>query len=154
MENKHQNKKLKELDELLEELMDILKYPIHRPRSRFITCGRCCEILSVNSSENKTIIQMKYYASPQFFNGGWVCIEPETFIRQSDTDETLPMIEAVNIPVSPKKHYFKHHLESLSFQLIFPPIPKHWKKIDLIEKEPGDATFFNFYGIDLNPLPA
>jgi len=97
---------------------------------------------------------MKYYARPEFVHGGWVSIQPEIYIRQSDTDETLPMIQAENIPVSPQKHHFKHHLESLSFQLIFPPIPKHWKKIDLIEKEPGDATFFNFYGIDLNPLPA
>ncbi len=148
----NQNRNLEEIHFLIDELIDILKYPIRQPKFRFNTSGRCCEILSINSSEKNTVIQIKYYARPEFVHGGWVSIEPETFIRGSDTDETLPMIQALNIPVSPQKHHFKHHLETLSFQLIFPPIPKHWKKIDLIEKEPGDDTFFNFYGIDLNPL--
>lgn len=152
MTHQKKNRGIEEIHSLIDELIDILKYPVHQPRFSFSTCGRYCEIQSIHTSENKTIIQMKYYAQPKYVHGGWVRIQPETIIRHSDTDETLPMIQAVNIPVSPQKHHFKHPLESLSFQLIFPAIPKHWKKIDLIEKEPGDASYFNFYGIDLNPL--
>ncbi|MCX7743022.1 MAG: hypothetical protein N2167_00510 [Flavobacteriales bacterium] len=148
----NQNKRIEELNTILHELIDLLKYPVQRPRYRFSTCGRCCEILSINSSEKNTIIHIMYYAQPEFINGGWVRIQPETFIRKSDTDEILPMREALYIPISPNKHEFQHYKENLSFQLVFPPIPKSWKKIDLIEKEPGDSSYFNFYEIELTPF--
>lgn len=146
-------KKNKEtLDDIIDELIDLLKYPLPRPTFRFSTCGRCCELQSIDVSDNKTIINMLYYAQPKFIQGGWVRIAPQTFIRHSDTDETLPLLEAVNIPLSPEKHHFKNADETLAFQLIFPAIPKSWIKIDLIEKEPGDSSYFNFYGIELNPF--
>ncbi len=146
------NKNKETLDEILQELIYLLKYPLHWPSFRFSTCGRCCEIQAIDVSDNKTIINMLYHAQPIFIQGGWVRIDPQTFIRHSDTDEILPLLEAVNIPLSPERHHFKNADESLVFQLIFPAIPKSWERIDLIEKEPGDSSYFNFYGIKLNPF--
>jgi hypothetical protein len=43
------------------------------------------------------------------------------------------MLNAMNIPLSPNKHFFKKFGDSLQFTLIFPAVPKSWDTFDFIE---------------------
>ena len=50
----------------------------------------------------------------------------------------------------PEKLHFNSSIEWRYFSLYFPPIPEGVKFIDLIEKELGDKTEFNFFRIKLD----
>ena len=94
-------------------------------------------------------IDFTQYACREFVNGGWTCINKSIFVRPQGTTLKVPLVGAYHIPLSPKKHYFASKDDHLYFTLMFPAISRDTKFIDIIEKENGDSTNFNFYGVAL-----
>jgi hypothetical protein len=58
------------------------------------------------------------------------------------------MVQAINIPIAPAKYYFQSKGQIHHFTLLFPPLPKSVKQIDVIEKL-AEGTFFNFFSVAL-----
>ena len=83
----------------------------------------------------------------------WVCIERETFIRPVNTGIKLTMVQAVNIPITPTKHWFKNRSQCLYYTLYFPALPDDVMVIDIIEREAARPhKYFNFYGVSLERI--
>jgi hypothetical protein len=55
--------------------------------------------------ERQTIIHCYYVASPIYVNGGWMNIFPTTILVNTDTRESLQLISAINVPMSPAKFF-------------------------------------------------
>ena len=87
----------------------------------------------------------------RFVKGWWVRVCGEIFIRPSGTKDKLELVYAHNIPVAPRKYYFKNAHEELHFTLFFPALPKDTTHIDIIEKIGGKTSqHFNYYNM---PIP-
>ncbi|MGE0561967.1 MAG: hypothetical protein AB7O47_09135 [Flavobacteriales bacterium] len=107
------------------------------------------KILRIEFNDEYTIIDFLYSSSTKYENGGWVQISKYTFIRVVGTKKKLRLIKAENIPIAPKKHFFKVPKEMLAYTLYFPALPKGCEKIDIIESESGAKNLFNFYGVSM-----
>jgi hypothetical protein len=78
---------------------------------------------------------------------------PETFIRPVNTGMQLTMVQAVNIPVAPAKHWYKNKSQCLYYTLYFPALPDDVVAIDIIEREAARPNnYFNFYGVSLERI--
>jgi hypothetical protein len=111
------------------------------------------EILRIEQQEDLTRIDFVHHASRTYINGGWVRIEPGTFIRPVGTADQLTLIKAVNIPVAPKRHNYQNSKQSLYYTLYFPGLPPDVTAIDIIEREAARPNnFFNFYGVSLERI--
>jgi hypothetical protein len=111
------------------------------------------EILAITLDENYTIIDFIYYPPHYYENGGWVQINSDTYIRAVGTSQKLKLIKAVNIPITPQKHYFKSSKAMLAYTLYFPALPKSCKEIDIIECNNGRiGNWFNFYGVSMEKI--
>jgi hypothetical protein len=82
-----------------------------------------------------------------YINGGWIQMNPNSFIRPVGSSMKYRLIKTEGIPITPLKHYFKRKGEFHTYTLIFPALPCDIKQIDIIEKE-APGSYFNFYGID------
>lgn len=108
------------------------------------------EILAIERTEDYTRIDFLHKADPKYINGGWVTMYPNTFIRINVTGETLSMIKAENIPLTPIRHHYKSKKAMLAYSLYFPKISENVRSIDIIERELGHpGNWFNFYGVSL-----
>ena len=111
------------------------------------------EILRIVQDEDLTRIDFAHRASRIYDNGGWVSIESGTFIRPVNTDIQLTMIQVVNIPVAPCKHWYKNDKQCLYYTLYFPALPSDVEAIDIIEREAARPNnYFNFYGVSLKKI--
>ncbi len=111
------------------------------------------EVLRISQEEELTRIDFAVHASPIRIKGGWVRMEPETFIRPVNTGLKLNMVHAVNIPVAPAKHWFKNKTQCLYYTLYFPALPEDVVAIDIIEREAARPhNYFNFYGVSLEKV--
>ncbi len=110
------------------------------------------EVLRIENEDDFTRIDFIYYPRPYYIDGGWVSISSKSFIRPVDTNDKLTLLKAINIPIAPTKHYFRNVNEFLCYTLIFPPLPKNTKYIDIIESESAGADWFNFYGVEMNRI--
>ncbi len=79
-----------------------------------------------------TYLHCTYITSPKFIGGWWVNIH-ETSYLVNGTNEKLAMLNALNIPLAPKRHCLKKFGDSLKFTLVFPAVPKDWETFDFIE---------------------
>lgn len=114
--------------------------------------NKSTNLLRISMDDEFTKIDFLYLANNQYVNGGWVQIHDSCFIKVCGTDIKLKMIKAINITIAPKKHFFKSKKDMLCYTLIFPALPKGTKKIDIIEMETNDSSFFNFYGIPIEQI--
>lgn len=110
------------------------------------------EIMRIKNYDKYTRIDFIYYPPSYYINGGWAQIYKESFIRPIGTDVRLTLIKADNIPLAPKKHFFKSSKDCLCYTLYFPALHRSVKKIDIIEKEATDSSYFNFYGVSLEAV--
>jgi hypothetical protein len=110
--------------------------------------GNKLKIIEIDMDRTKTTISFCYTSPSMYINGGWVAIWGNTFIRDCKTQIKYPLVEAINIPISPKKHNFNRVGEKLYFTLVFPSLPSSTTEIDMIESENDDNTF-NFREIQL-----
>lgn len=81
-----------------------------------------------------TMLYCKYITSPKYTAGWWVNIWKTSYLVNSSTNESLALLNAINIPLAPEKHYLKKFGDSLDFVLVFPKIPAHWQVFNFIEK--------------------
>jgi hypothetical protein len=111
-------------------------------------------LLRVIANEDFTRVDFGYQADPIYKHGGWVDIEPLTFIIAKGSEKKLILTKAENIPLSPDKHQLLSEVDNLFFTLYFPPLPKDTTVFDLIEKESSSTTLFNYYSVQLNSVKA
>jgi len=115
----------------------------HKPES--------LKILRVEFDENYTRIDFIHHANSKYKNGGWVRINPKTYISPWMPDRPeLFMIKAVNIPIAPAKHEYKSIHDFLYFALYFPALPEGVKKIDITEE--GGIHPFRFKGVSVSKI--
>lgn len=113
--------------------------------------NRDTEPISIEICDKYTRIDFIYQAKDYYENGGWVRIEPDTFIRPVGSNLCLYLKEAINITLSPRKLYFRTPYDILAYTLYFPSIPKETTAIDIIEVEDGNPEeWFNFYNVSIN----
>ena len=110
------------------------------------------KVEKVELSDEYTRIDLIHYADPMYISGGWVQIYPETYIQPNGTPVKLKLLNVINIPIAPTKHYYKHGNDRVAFSLFFPPVPKGVEYIDLIERLNGGDSFFNVYGIRMREI--
>jgi hypothetical protein len=106
-------------------------------------------IKCIECTDEYTRIDFIYKSPSYYINGGWVQIERNSFIRPVGSEKKYTLIQAINIPIAPTKHFFKRSGEYLHYTLLFPALPKSTRKIDIIEKEAA-GTYFNFYDINFS----
>lgn len=83
--------------------------------------------------EAYTIIHCSYWSSNKYINGGWVQMWDTTYLQNEFSNERLPLLHAIDVPLAPSKHWFKNPGEFFPFTLIFGKIPADWARFDLIE---------------------
>lgn len=89
------------------------------------------DILTDYEEAGYTYLHCTYFTSPRYHGGWWVNITEDCVLTNGDA--SLKMLNAMNIPLAPKKHYFKKFGDSLQFTLIFPAIPDSWTTFDFKE---------------------
>ena len=87
--------------------------------------------------EGFTYLHCTYYASPRFTGGWWVNLHKTSYLVHGS--ETIQMLNAINIPIHPSKHYLRSLKDFLKFTIIFPSVPKDWKMFDFKEECSGGA---------------
>ena len=107
-------------------------------------------VINIEADEQQVRIDFRYSNRHGF--GGWVRMNPKCFIRPAGTDLHLNLVEAIGIPLAPKKLIFRTQRLLHYYTLIFPPLDPHITEIDIIE-DSEDAQSFNFYNIPLSLLP-
>jgi hypothetical protein len=118
------------------------------------------QLLRITITDEETKIDFGYQAG-EYEDGGWIHIKPETFIRARESESKMLiqstknlakyiLKRATNIPYGPEKLHFNSTIEWRYFSLYFPRLPDGTKSFDLIEKEFGDETEFNFFNIRLD----
>lgn len=106
-------------------------------------------VKSIELTDDYTRIDFIYRSSDYYINGGWIQIEPLTYISPVGSGKKFHLLKAINIPLAPRKHYFKKSGELHTYSLIFPALPKSTRQIDIIEKlAPG--TYFNFFNVNFS----
>jgi len=65
--------------------------------------------------------------------GGTFCIDTSTYIKNSLGSEEYKLVESIGVPDCPAVHKFNIVGKKLSFILVFPPIKKDIRYIDIIE---------------------
>ena len=104
-------------------------------------------IKTIDLNEEYTRIDFKYISSNEYINGGWIQMERNSFIRDTLSKRTYPLLFALNIPIAPEKHHFRRKGQAHTYTLVFPHLSKSTKAIDIIEKE-APGNYFNYYNIE------
>lgn len=104
-------------------------------------------VKSIELTDAYTRIDFWYKAPEYYVNGGWIQIDPLSYIRPSGSNMRYSLFKAINIPLAPEKFYFRRCGQLHSYSLYFPALPKDTKTIDIIERE-APGTYFNFYGVN------
>ena len=118
---------------------------VRRPNTNLI-------ILRAILSERHTRIDFGYFATDEYYRGGWIKMSPDSYLRTNSSEAIYKLKYTDDIPLAPERLNFKSNKDWHYFSLFFEPIPKRSCKIDLIEVENPQDTDFNYYGIkiDLN----
>lgn len=103
-------------------------------------------LATLNNLEASTIARCTYTASEKYVNGGWVCISPNTYLSNPNSDIKLPLLHVFRIPIAPLKHYFNKPGEMFRFTLIFPALPPDWETFNL-DEDTGTGSGFRFRNI-------
>ena len=80
--------------------------------------------------------------------GGWFCADNNIYMENPATRQRFQIIRSVGIPSCPSTHDFSKKGETLSFTLVFPPIPLGAKTLNLVEN--CNKACFSFKGIILD----
>jgi hypothetical protein len=96
------------------------------------------DLLASFEEEGYTYLHCTYITSTRYSSGWWVNICQDSFLTNGK--EEIKMLKAMNIPLSPKKHYLKKFGDSLQFVLIFPAVPKSWDTFNFLERTQPTIT--------------
>lgn len=130
-----------------EEVLSPETYVFKNPVAQH-TPGEHVGIEKISLANDFTRIDFVYITPKQYVNGGWIQIDPQCFIRPIGSDARYKKVQAINIPIATAKYYFQNKGRAHHFTLLFPPLPKSVKQIDIIEKL-AERTFFNFFSVAL-----
>ena len=97
-----------------------------------------------------TFIHITMRPSPRFVSDWWCNIRENTFLFHPSTGEQLLMQLALNVPVHPKKHFFKKFDECIHVTLVFDVIPKSWSCFDLVEDNLSPMNGYTYLNIPRN----
>ena len=136
-----------EKETLEEVLTETESYVFESPISEY-TPNEHMGIEKISLDDDFTRIDFVYIAPKKYINGGWIQIDSGCCIRPVGSEVRYKMVSAINIPLAPSKYYFKSKGQVHHFTLLFPPIPKSVKQIDIIERL-AEGTYFNFFRIAL-----
>lgn len=129
----------------------VLEKIIFNPKTNY-EAGANVEVLRIDLEDDFTRIDFIYYAKPYYENGGWVQLRGDTFIKPVGSDLKLKLVKAINIPITPIKHFFKTTNDMLCYTLYFPAIPSGTKSIDIIEFDGNGENWFNLYDVSLEKV--
>lgn len=87
------------------------------------------EVEKVETSDTATILHLDAFFRP----GWWIRIAPDSYIKESGTDNKLMLTKAEGIKPG-EKHWMPDSGKS-SFTLYFPPLDPDVTKIDFIESD-------------------
>lgn len=130
-----------------EEVISPESYVFKNPTAQH-TPSEYMGIEKISLDDDFTRIDFVYIAPKYYINGGWIQIDSQCFIRPIGSDIRYKMVQAIDIPIAPAKYYFQSKGQVHHFTLLFPPLPKSVKQIDIIEKL-AEGTFFNFFRVAL-----
>jgi hypothetical protein len=100
-----------------------------RPNFSFTT-HETLDLESIEIDDNQTRIYLSILNRKL---GASFCVDTNTYIRNSLGTEEYKLIESMGVPDCPDVHKFSIVGKKLSFILVFPPISKEIKYIDIIE---------------------
>jgi hypothetical protein len=100
-----------------------------RPNFSFST-HETLELESIEIDDNQTRI---YLSILNRKIGASFCVDTNTYIRNSFGKEEYKLSESIGVPDCPDVHKFSVVGKKLSFILVFPPVSKELKYIDIIE---------------------
>ena len=63
--------------------------------------------LTSYEEEGYTYLHCTFYTSPKYTSGWWVNIFKTSYIVNSLENERLELLQAINIPFAPERHYLK-----------------------------------------------
>ena len=96
------------------------------------------DLLTAFEEEGYTYLHCTYITSPRYTSDWWVNINADCYLTNGK--EEIKMLNAMNIPLAPKKHFFKKFGDSLQFVLIFTAVPKSWNTFNFIERTQPTIT--------------
>jgi hypothetical protein len=122
---------------------DMKWYPLGQPEEKPLENEMLWTSLACKAQEvdGQTFLHCRYVSKPKYLNGGWINIYESTYLVNADTRDMLPMVQAYNVPIGPAKHHFKEPGQLKQFTLLFPKVPKHWKRFHLLEMVKGADGF-------------
>ena len=91
------------------------------------------DLLTSAEEEGFTYLHCTYFTSPKYNAGWWVNIYLTSYLVDCASGERLNLMDALEIPIAPARHYLKKKGDCLRFTLIFPMVPKTWKSFDFLE---------------------
>lgn len=91
------------------------------------------ELKELKDELGHTMLYCQYSPNPKYTQDWWVNINSNSFLINKVTNESLKLLNAINIPLHPEKHYFSRLTERLNFVLVFPMVPKDWQYFDFVE---------------------
>jgi len=104
-------------------------------------------IKSIEISNDYTVVNIRYVNSLGY--GGIRTYKPggknAYYISDQYGKRIAELVSVKNIPFAPKKHTMRSYNEIVDFTLIFSPIAKDLKKIDIVEGVAENGL--NFYGV-------
>ena len=101
------------------------------------------EIDKIEMNDSVTI----FYIDAYFYPNQWIRIAGDTYIRESGSDEKLPVSHSEGINLD--EETYMPESGTISFKLFFPPLKPEITKLDFIESDCPDC--FKIYGIELLP---
>jgi len=106
------------------------------------------QLLRVTLTPKETKIDFGYQTEPDYDKGGWVRLNPNTFIRPVGSAKKYTLINATNIPLVPEQLNFNSNQDSLYFSLVFPALPDGVEVIDMLETQEGEKAKTGFIAPD------
>ncbi len=80
-----------------------------------------------------TYLHCTYYTSPKYTSDWWINIFSSCFLIDKRTKNSLKLIDAINIPIAPARHFLKNKGDCLNFTLVFPLVPNDWPVFNFME---------------------
>lgn len=117
---------------------------ITRPNFSF-SSHETIELESIELDENQTTVHLSILNRKL---GGTFCIDNNTLIRNSLGTEEYRLVESVGVPDCPDVHKFSIVGKKLSFILIFPPISREIKYVEIIENCPEACLSIRYILLD------
>ncbi len=111
------------------------------------------DIIAIQVTDEHTLVRCRYVVQDDYnplFEQLTIFMKQETFIRDRATGRLYQLMDTRNIPIEPGRRLLQRPGQVVEFDLIFPPIPKTIKQIDIFEHTAEQG--FNFYSIILEPV--